>query len=157
MIATSAEAPSWNLGLLVEVAKGKELCVRMLHTTWLGEDEFVGEAVVALPATPPRKGSDRIEAKLMKDGTLIGGVTVLVGAASLVLGGSVEALSPSKFEAFGPIGAVESVLVQDITAEAPLLIGWAPLPLPMQGLFWRKTCVRAYWTHASAMMNIIYG
>jgi hypothetical protein len=136
VIATSAEAPSWNLGLLVEVAKGKELCVRVLHTTWLGEDEFVGEAVVALPATPPRKGSDRIEAKLMKDGTLIGGVTVLVGAASLVLGGSVEAVSPSKFEAFGPIGAVESVLVQDITAEGPLLIGRAPLPLPMQGLFW---------------------
>jgi len=81
-----------------------------------------------------RSAEEDVALTLVGGPAAIGSVKLSAGPVGLLEESGVQ---PSGvFEEVAPMGVGKSVKVEDITGEGPLLIGQAPLPTSLRGLFW---------------------
>lgn len=128
---TGSTDPEWRLGFSVDVAgmDNPELQVRVYDADWSTWDDFLGEAVAVLSELGAERAALALSGSRAK-----GSIAVSAGCSDLFTSQNV---APSGFyEQTAPMGQKKSVQVEDITADGPLLLGTAPLPENLQGLFW---------------------
>jgi hypothetical protein len=145
------QTPTWNLGVLVIGDEKTELSVRvfafdepdlslpdMRGKKFQGKKRLLGEVSIGINTLrQASRNSVDGKASFKLPG---GGHVRLTGAR----GGSAPnfalseySLTPStSHEAFAQIAGQQAVRVEDISAAGPLILGTAPLPLALQGLWW---------------------
>jgi len=125
--------PVWNFGFAAETAgiAQPEVHVRVYDADIVGDDDFLGEAKILLGSL-----SDA-QAEL----PLSGGEGVK--GSVFVSGGAVEMLAQSGIKPWGvgyedvaPIGGQKIWNLADASTAIPMLVGTAPLPPAMRGIFW---------------------
>jgi len=154
-----ARSPTWNLGTLVTGSDKTELSVRVfaldepelslpdLHGRRLqgvgasrqqSAGRLLGEVSVGI-STLRQASRNSVDGKASFK--LPGGghvrITATRGGVAPTFALADYGMSPStSYEAFDPIAGQQAVRVEDISGAGPMILGTAPLPLALQGIWW---------------------
>lgn len=146
-------SPTWNLGMLVTGTEKTEISVRVfaidepeLSLPELrirgqklpGKRRLVGEFSVGVGTLHQASGNSvdgKASFKLPGGGHLQ--LTAARGGAVPNFALAAYGLSPSvSYETADPIPAQQAVRIEDITGIGPMIVGTAPLPIALQGIWW---------------------
>lgn len=146
-----ADSPTWNLGTLVTGSDQTELSVRVfalsepdlsmpeLHGKKLqGKRNLLGELSVGI-STLLQASRNSVDGKASFK--LPGGghvrLTAEQGGAAPDFALARYGMTPSSsYEAFASIAGQQAVRVEDINGAGPMILGTAPLPPALQGIWW---------------------
>lgn len=146
-----ARSPTWNLGTLVTGSDKTELSVRIYALdgpelslpelrgkNLQGKRRLLGQISVGI-RTLRQASRNSVDGKASFK--LPGGghvrLTAIRGGVQPSFALADYGLSPStSFEVVAPIAGQQAVRVEDINAQGPLILGTAPLPPALQGIWW---------------------
>lgn len=109
--------------------KDPEIHIRLYDKDFVGDHSFLAEASATISELPANKVGKEIHFKGIE-------ASVFVSAGEVDLLKKLEVKPSSLFEGLQPVGELKSVKVADITGDFPFIIGKAPLPPVLRGLYW---------------------
>lgn len=129
---SETNSPEWRFGVPLDLhdssIENPEVHIRVYDKDWVSDDDYLGEVVRKVSEC---KGQGKQEAPL-RDGK--GTLFYSIGDVDML---AKEGIKPvAYFEKVAPIGTLKSVKLDDLTGIGPLLLGTAPLPEVLRGIFW---------------------